>query len=229
MEFNKKSIILGTLIGFVIATILGASALFIYKKGSAESNKPVITSEFIGNKLQEISELATFQHHYRKSANYQNAKKLIESLPNWRINYSVKDFTLTYEGDVKLGYNLRDIQIAIDAITKSIEITLPEPKILSHTVNFHSINVVSANNGWFNELKFEDFKQFFIDEQKTYEEANLAILKQRARKQAERIILFYLSAVVNIEDFPSDTIALPQENNFNLKFHNDSGYKISIH
>lgn len=228
MKFTIKNVTLGILIGLAIAAIIGATALFSNKIEFTNSDKSKITSEFIGNKIQEISELATFQHHYRKSANYQNFKKIFNYLPNWRINYSVKDFTLIYEGDVKIGYDLKDIKVNIDGIKKNIEITLPEPKILSHSINFESINVISENKGWFNEIKFEDFKQFFIEEQKTYEKQNLDMLKEHARKQAERIILFYLSAAINIEETPADTVALPQESLFMSKFHHDSGYKINI-
>ena len=159
-----------------------------------------ITSEFIEHQIHEISELATLHHQYRKMASYQDVAKLVESLPAWRINKSVKEFVLIYKGDVKLGYDMKDIQIFVDKITKTITITLPEPKILSHSIDFESIDVVMEKAGWFNSIKFEDFKKFFVYEQKKYEQENYDELKKRAREQAQRIIYLYLSAVLEIEE-----------------------------
>ena len=159
-----------------------------------------ITSEFIEHQIQEISELGTLHHQYRKMASYQDVAKLVESLPAWRFNKSVKEFVLIYKGDVKLGYDMKDIQIFVDKITKTITITLPDPKILSHSIDFESIDVVMEKSGWFNDIKFEDFKKFFVYEQRKYEQENYDELKKRAREQAQRIIYLYLSAVLEIEE-----------------------------
>ena len=176
-------------------------SLFLINKfnlfGTAKKD---ISSEFIEHQIHEISELGTLHHQYKKVATYQDAAKLIESLPAWRFNKSVKEFVLIYKGDVKLGYDMKDIQIFVDKITKTITITLPEPKILSHSIDFESIDVVMEKAGWFNDIKFEDFKKFFIHEQKKYEQENYSELKKRAKEQAQRIIVLYLSAMLEIED-----------------------------
>jgi hypothetical protein len=77
---------------------------------------------------------------------------------------------------------------------------LPEPKILSHSINFESIEVFWEKKGWFNDIKFEDFKQFFIAEQKKYEEENSDELKRRAREHAKQIIRLYLGSIVKFAD-----------------------------
>ncbi len=182
-----------------------------------------ITSEFIEHQIQEISELGTLHHQYRKMASYQDIAKLVESLPAWRFNKSVKEFVLIYKGDVKLGYDMKDIQIFVDKITKTITITLPEPKILSHSIDFESIDVVMEKSGWFNDIKFEDFKKFFIHEQKKYEQENYNELKKRAREQAQRIIYLYLSAVLEIET-PSST----EQKTFLQKLINPEKFKIEL-
>lgn len=228
MKFKIKIVSICILVCMAFVAGIIAATLIFNKINNSQQKKQEITSDFIESKIQEISELSTIQHHYRKIANYQDAKKLISFLPNWRINQSIKELMLTYEGDVKLGFDLQDIQIKVDAVSRNIEITLPEPKILSHNIDFESIAIICENKGWFNEIKFEDFKNFFIEEQKKYEEASHEMMKKRAREQAERIILFYLSAAINIDKKPNDTIAPPQESIFKAKFHKDSGYKINI-
>lgn len=195
----KLTLKLVSLLLLVCATV--AATVFVMKKlEPAEPAGPSITSAFVEQRISEISELATLHHHYRKNANYQDAKKLLEYMPDWRINKSIKEFMLIYQGDVKLGYDLKEIKTSIDPITKTILIILPEPKILSHSIDFKSIQVLWEKKGWFNDIRFEDFKQFFIAEQKKYEEENNDELKRRAREHAQKIIQLYLGSVAS-EDY----------------------------
>ncbi|MBR2091292.1 MAG: DUF4230 domain-containing protein [Fibrobacter sp.] len=208
----------------VLLCVTVVTTLFVVKKMEANSNGPQITSAYIEHQINEISELATLHHHYRKNANYQDAKVLLKYMPDWRINKSVKELMLIYQGDVKLGYDLKDININVDSITKTILIYLPEPKILSHSIDFESIQVFWEKSGWFNDIKFEDFKQFFIAEQKKYEEENGSELKRRAREHAKKIILLYLGSAIKLTDSPE---------NYKKSFidgwlHPDDGYKIKM-
>jgi hypothetical protein len=195
----KLTLKLVSLLLLVCATV--AATVFVMKKlEPAEPTGPSITSAFVEQRISEISELATLHHHYRKNANYHDAKKLLEYMPDWRINKSIKEFMLIYQGDVKLGYDLKEIKTSIDPITKTILIILPEPKILSHSIDFKSIQVLWEKKGWFNDIRFEDFKQFFIAEQKKYEEENNDELKRRAREHAQKVIQLYLGSVAS-EDY----------------------------
>ena len=219
----KTTLKIASLVILVCATIV-ATVLVMKKLESASSKGPQITSAFVEQQITEISELATLHHHYRKNANYQDAKKLLEYMPNWRINQSIKEFMLVYRGDVKLGYDLKDIKINVNPVTRTILIYLPEPKILSHSIDFESIQVLWEKNGWLNDIKFNDFKQFFIAEQKKYEEENSSELKRRAREHAKTIIRLYLGTVVKLAE-PNKS----NDNSFFKKwFHPDDGYQIKV-
>jgi hypothetical protein len=209
---------------FLVCATAVATVFVVKKIDEAQSKGPNITSAFVEQQISEISELATLHHHYRKNANYQDAKKLLEYMPSWRINQSIKEFMLIYQGDVKLGYDLKDIKIHVEPLTKSILIYLPEPKILSHSIDFKSIQVLWEKNGWLNDIKFEDFKQFFIAEQKKYEEENSVELKRRAREHAKKIIRLYLGSVVKLAEPPESN-----KKSFLKKWlHPDDGYQIKV-
>ena len=180
----------------LIICVTNVTTALVMKKLYSDTKRTSITSEFVELQISEISELATLHHHYRKNANYQDAKKLLEYMPDWRINKSIKEFSLVYEGDVKLGYNLKDIKILVEPNTQSIFIYLPEPKILSHSIDFESIQILWERQGWFNNIRFEDFKQFFISEQKKYEQENSAELKRRAREHAMKLIQLRLGTTI---------------------------------
>ena len=150
----------------LIICVTSVTTALVMKKLYSDTKRTSITSEFVEQQISEISELATLHHHYRKNANYQDAKKLLEYMPDWRINKSIKEFSLVYEGDVKLGYNLKDIKI------------------------------IWEKQGWFNNIRFEDFKQFFISEQKKYEQENSEELKRRAREHAMKLIQLRLGTTI---------------------------------
>ena len=183
----------------VILLIICATSVttaLVMKKLYTDTKQTSITSEFVEQQISDISELATLHHHYRKNANFQDAKRLLEYIPDWRINKSIKEFSLVYQGDVKLGYDLKDIKILVEPNTQSIFIYLPEPRILSHSIDFESIQILWEKQGWFNNIRFEDFKQFFISEQKKYEQENSAELKRRAREHAMRLIQLRLGTTI---------------------------------
>ena len=180
----------------LIICVTSVTTALVMKKLYTNTKQTSITSEFVEQQISEISELATLHHHYRKNANYQDAKKLLEYMPDWRINKSIKEFSLVYEGDVKLGYDLKDIKILVEPNTQSIFIYLPEPRILSHSIDFESIQILWERQGWFNNIRFEDFKQFFISEQKKYEQENSAELKRRAREHAMKLIQLRLGTTI---------------------------------
>ena len=180
----------------LIICVTSVTTALVMKKLYSDTKRTSITSEFVEQQISEISELATLHHHYRKNANYQDAKKLLEYMPDWRINKSIKEFSLVYQGDVKLGYDLKDIKILVEPNTQSIFIYLPEPRILSHSIDFESIQILWERQGWFNNIRFEDFKQFFISEQKKYEQENSAELKRRAREHAMKLIQLRLGTTI---------------------------------
>ena len=180
----------------LIICATSVTTALVMKKLYTDTKQTSITSEFVEQQISEISELATLHHHYRKNANFQDAKKLLEYIPDWRINKSIKEFSLVYQGDVKLGYDLKDIKILVEPNTQSIFIYLPEPRILSHSIDFESIQILWEKQGWFNNIRFEDFKQFFISEQKKYEQENSAELKRRAREHAMKLIQLRLGTTI---------------------------------
>ena len=198
----KKKVIIIVLAVVLLGVLFFATKSVVKLLLVSDSRKTQVTSEFVSSQINGISELATLHHHYRKVANYQDAKKLLVYMPDWRINKSIKEFSLIYQGDVKIGYDLKDVKIEVDSVTRTILIRLPEPKILSHSIDFESIQVLWEKKGWFNDIKFEDFKQFFVSEQKKYEEENYAELKRLASERVQKVIRLNLSSNIKLVESP---------------------------
>jgi len=221
---TKKKVVIIILVLVLLGALFFATKSVVNKLRFSDSRKIQVTSEFVSNQINGISELATVHHHYRKVANYQDAKKLLVYMPDWRINKSIKEFALIYQGDVKIGYDLKDVKIEVDSVTRTIFIHLPEPKILSHSIDFESIQVLWEKKGWFNDIKFEDFKQFFVSEQKKYEEENYAELKRLASERVQKVIRLNLSSNIKLVESPES-----DEKNFIDKWlRPKDGYQIKM-
>ena len=79
---TKKRIVIIVLALALVGALFFATKAVVKMLLFSDSRKTQITSEFVSNQINEISELATLHHHYRKVANYQEAKKLLVYMPD---------------------------------------------------------------------------------------------------------------------------------------------------
>ena len=93
---TKKKVIVIAIVFVLFVGLFFATKSVVKMLLVPDSRKTQITSEFVSSQINGISELATLHHHYRKVANYQDAKKLLVYMPDWRINKSIKEFSLIY-------------------------------------------------------------------------------------------------------------------------------------
>ena len=109
----KLIIKITSLVVLLCATVV-ATVVVVKKMEAADSKGPQITSAFVEQQINEISELATLHHHYRKNANYQDTKILLKYMPDWRINKSVKELIhlLAAEGNLTSDvHSLTDLEV----------------------------------------------------------------------------------------------------------------------
>ena len=67
MKIIAKALSVCIVLCAIIVLIMAGISHLSNKENTAIEKKPKITSEFVGNRIQEISELATLAHHYRKN------------------------------------------------------------------------------------------------------------------------------------------------------------------
>lgn len=147
-------------------------------------SKEIITSDIIESRIKEISELATVSYRYKDVLQLRDHKEI----NGIKIPFSEKSFILVYRGEVKAGVDLSDLKIDV-AEDGTVEIEIPTAKILNHTVDEKSIEVIDESDGLFNELKYEDFLQV-IGDKKIVMEKELASegFLEDANGQVEKVI-----------------------------------------
>lgn len=147
---------------FVIFLLLvggGFAALYFGQKAT----EPVITSDLVGNQLLSAQELTTTKYMYTNAGAFENQNDFY----GWKVPFTRKEFIVSYDGRIHAGVNLEEVDVIVSETT--IQVTLPEVKILSHEIDTESLKVFDESSSIFNPLRIEDYKNFAMSQEKVVE------------------------------------------------------------
>ena len=173
-------IIVGILGAFIGGTIIG---------GKKTDNK--IDSAVIESSINNIAEIATVEYNYTNFGKFEN-----EGLEfyGYIIPFTSSKYIVTYEGVIKAGYDFTKVTATLKGENEII-IQLPEAKILSHEIDYDSLEIIDETYSIFNPVKITDYTQFYNDQSKAMEQKAIdkGILKQ-ARINAENTVTALIKA-----------------------------------
>ncbi|WP_262122091.1 DUF4230 domain-containing protein [Anaerococcus sp. Marseille-Q5996] len=165
--------------GLIIAAFLYAKSIFDVE----EETK--ISSETVESALKEAKELTTLKYHYKNIASFENSQQF----QGMTIPFTKKSFLYTYEGEIHAGVDLEQAKININEEAKTINVTLPETKILSHDIDENSVMVYDEKNSIFNPLEMKDYSNFRKEEEaKVEKEAIDKGLLDEAKEQTLKAV-----------------------------------------
>lgn len=110
--------------------------------------------EVISSEIREIGELATIENSYTDVMSYSDAKKLFKK---FEIGFTRSSLIVKWDGIIKAGIDLKQVELKEDEIAKVITVVLPQAKVLSHEIIDESIKILEEKDGLFNELKTKDY------------------------------------------------------------------------
>ena len=183
----------GKRIFIIVASILIAfSSIYVYRLITLkpEDPPPVITSQLINQKLISMSELVTVKYMYTAVGKFENNNTFY----GYNIPLTKKSFLLIYEGSMKAGIDMKNIDVEVT--DTEIILKLPEPTIISHEINPETIEVYDESNNILNSIKINDITTFFSEERKKQESKAIeqGILKE-AENQGKSSILNLLTSI----------------------------------
>lgn len=149
------------LIGLIIGLILSGLG-YLFANRNKDEGVTNISVDTVESSLKEAKELITLKYNYKNIASYENSQEFY----GFKIPFSTKKFLYTYEGVINAGVNLDLAQVDIDEINKTITVTLPKAKILSHDIDEDSVMMFNEKESMFNQLKLEDYTNFRTEEEK---------------------------------------------------------------
>lgn len=160
------------------------------KERTSKKSIPVITSETLKSQINALQELVTQEYIY---TNADRRTDNVKWLFNWTRPFSGTSLLVTYDGSIKAGVDLSEVQVDVDEETREITITLPPSRITDNNIPQESITVVEVKNGLFNEVTFDDYNTFIseqkvIMESKAIERGILEKASEEARKAVEAFL-----------------------------------------
>lgn len=167
------------------------------EKIDSSKSVPVITSETIKSELGSLQELVTQEYIYTNADRREQDAKWIFG---WSRPFSNSSLLLTYDGTIKAGIDMSEVQVDVDEENRTITVTLPASKITDNNIPQESITVVEVKDGLFNEVTFDDYNSFISEqkivmEQKAIERGILT----KADEEAQKAIRAFLSLMPGME------------------------------
>lgn len=150
---------------------------------------PEISLSIIKSELQTIGELATVEYLFTDAAKFSDSKQF----KNWNIPGTEKSFILKWNGVIKAGIKLNDVDIQVDEKTMTVIVTLPKAEILSYQVFSDSTEVLDEKNNIFNKITVDDKVKF---DEKTEESMKKRAVENglldKANDQAKAVVDMFL-------------------------------------
>lgn len=183
------------IINIILLLLIGAIVFWMGTIYSSKGSEPKITDSSLYSQLNEISELSVLEYRYSKVGKFENSL----TLNGWEIPLTQKSFLLTYSGSLKVGIDMKDVNINIKG--KTIYITLPEVTIIANTIDEKSIEVYDETHNIFNPISISDYKAFATQQKNKVEEEAIenGIFNESATK-AEQNIRSFLKAFPEIDN-----------------------------
>lgn len=170
------------------AVLLLLLAFWLGALWRGREQQPVITSDLLGHQLQTVQELVSVEYHYTNMGKFENQVDFY----GWKVPFTTKRFLVSYDGLIKAGVDLSGATVEVDEVQKSVTITLPESRILSHEIPEDSIQVFDETRNIFNPITIEDYTGFTRDqkaevEQRAIDEGLLTGASEKAREAVETL------------------------------------------
>lgn len=161
-----------------------------------QESEPVITADLLGQQLRDIQELSTVEYHYTNMGRFENQKDFY----GWKVPFTTKSFIVAYDGVIKAGVDLSEMKIEV--FGKTITVTMPEAKVLSHEMDEESLEVYDETHNIFNPIEIEDYTQFTADQKESIEARALDNgLLTSAAQRAENTVRGLIEALPGMEEY----------------------------
>ncbi|MBO4337671.1 MAG: DUF4230 domain-containing protein [Lachnospiraceae bacterium] len=173
----KIVMVIGILVLFF--TVLGIIIGVVVAGRGKGKNQPDVTSDYIQSKIEKVSELTAAEMTYRGIVHFSDGEIPL---------ISRKHFNMLYDANVRVGFNVEDMQI--DVTDEKVTVTIPASDVLGEvTILPDSLEFYDVQNALFNQKENEDVK---VALQKAQQDARLYAgiegLKETADQHAKELV-----------------------------------------
>ena len=199
LEPRKMRLKTKIMIGFLALAVLCGAALAAFLYGvakGAEEEPPVVTSDLLGEQLRSVQELTTVAYYYTNMGRFENQVDFY----GWKVPFTTKSFIVSYDGVIKAGVNLEEVSVEVNEESKTVTVTLPGSKILSHEIPEDSLEIFDESDNIFNRISIEDYAGFTKDQKDKMEQRAIDNgLLTSANEKARAAVTSFLSLLPEME------------------------------
>lgn len=170
--------------------------------GLIHEGKPVITGDTIREQFGDLGELVAIEYIYTNADQYENQNQV--TVFKWEVDvpFTAKSFLLSYDGRIKAGVALSNVQVDINDNAHTITVTLPPAEITSHEIFEDNIRVFNEKDGIFNRITVENYADFISGQKTVMEQRAIDLgLLTSADKNAQTVLRSLLSSLPGMEDY----------------------------
>ena len=190
--WNRAVKLVGTI---VIAAVLIAAVIiggvFVGKSAltnseeTAEAETSGITSSDVERRLTAIGELATYEQTYSGCKEGVDTRKIA----GWSIPLTTNSIDISYSGTLKVGFDIEDIEYAVEDEEMKIIIKLPEAQVLSNEIDEENM-ICNEHNNILNPISTELMPEYLAEiKEEELEAAVEAGIYDKARSHMEMILI----------------------------------------
>lgn len=178
-------------VGVVLCAAVGLAGFLGGRYAASHQETPQLSAVVLEGRLAEISELASVTYTYTNMAQFENS----DDFYGMKIPFTTKKFILSYDGTIKAGIDLSDVEIEVR--DNDVTVTLPEAEILAHEIDADSVEIFDEKTSIFNPFTIEDFTAFQAAQREVMEEKALGRgLLVQAREKAGNSVRLMLASVL---------------------------------
>ncbi len=170
--------------------------------GLIHEGKPIITGDTIREQFSDLGELVAIEYIYTNADQYENQNQV--TVFKWEVDvpFTAKSFLLSYDGRIKAGVALSNVQVDINDNAHTITVTLPPAEITSHEIFEDNIRVFNEKDGIFNRITVENYADFIGGQKTVMEQRAIDLgLLTSADKNAQTVLRSLLSSLPGMEDY----------------------------
>lgn len=214
--FLKGCTILGVSV-LIIGLLAGAYKIGLFDKiwGHSNNDDPAGSDVFaetvdvtvydVKRELQPIGEMVTSEYTYEGKEKIEDSLSICEQ----DIFFTKHTIDVEYNGVIKAGYEMDDVDITVDTDKKVINVTLPDAQIFDNYVDTYT---TEENNNIINNIKADEVQKYIdeVIEPRELEEAEkdgiYDLAEESAKDQMKNQLSYFEKFGYSVE-FSSSTAA----------------------
>lgn len=180
-----------TIFGFIICLFLLLWLFFTSRPSTSTS----INSTMLKNSIENASDLITTEYNYAKVGKFENSHEI----NGWQIPFTQKNFLLTYQGQVKLGINARDLEITVR--NNKVIVDCPPIEVISNTIEEESIEIYDESMNLLNPISIQDYLDFAtVQKQTILKELDEKNVIEEAKAETQRSLTQLLEMIPELRE-----------------------------